>query len=131
MLTIDPIRAFGGGIVALGFGLWRFTQKRNRLKTWVQTTGTVSNIRSESDSKTIVRVRYLDGNREQQGCSLLVTDGDRLGLGSEIRVAYNPRNPSEAFIADRKDMNLDVILSIATGTILIAAGIVSMIYLDG
>jgi hypothetical protein len=122
---LDPTVLIFGGSSTLIFGLWSFQKKRERLKYWIRAKGSVENLRREKGDNVFVRIRYSDEAGTARACWLPYADGDRIGLGTEVVVAYNPRFPDDAFIADKTDMNLTAISAIIVGGIMIGCGILA------
>jgi len=120
---VSPQRLIIAGTISICFGVWRFYEKKKRLKTWIPTVGTIYNVRRDRKGNVTVYVKYLDRQGAKYSCSLPFSDGDRIGLGSELPIAYNPNRPSHAFIAEKTDMNFTVIAAIVVGVVLIGAGI--------
>lgn len=112
------------GALILAYGLWELVWKKRKLKSWIRTTATIDNIRRDSDGNVTVRVKYADEKGKSIACTLPFADGDRVGLGSEVEIAYNPGLPTEAIVAERSDMNIMAIGSFVLGAGAIAFGLV-------
>lgn len=125
--VISPLKCFLFGVPVLAYGLFSFLEKRSRLRTWTPTTATVTNTNRDANGHTTIRVKYTAADGKLYTASMAVADGDRIGLGSEIKVAYHPLAPENAFIAEKKDMNLGALLAIASGAALVGLGILGLV----
>ena len=74
-------------------------------------------------------MRFSDQGGQMRTASIKVADGDSLGLGAELEISYDPRNPEEAFIRSAKDMNLALYIPLVGGILLLILGVVSEITL--
>jgi hypothetical protein len=120
---LSPLKLSFVGAVSIGYGVWSFYSKRQRLKTWIRTNGTVENVRRDRNGNVSVRVRFADTAGQTHGCTLPYADGQNVGLGTEVQIAYRPSNPTQAFVADRRDMNLTAIVSAVVGLALWCAAV--------
>ncbi len=117
----SPTKLFLIGAISLGYGVWEFHRKKRLLATWTATVGTVDNIRRDDRENGSIRIKYVDARGQKQACWLSVADSDRVGLGTQLKIAYNPHAPGEAFVADRKDMTLTAIIAVVIGLLALAA----------
>ena len=118
MLRLNPPELYFLGAASIGYGLWGFLAKKQRLKTWIPVMGVVDNIRRDRNGNVSVVVKYVTKDGGKQLCTLPIANGDTVGLGSELTVAYNPIKPAESFIADKRDMNFAVIAAVVIGAAL-------------
>ena len=125
-IHLSPARLFIASGAAIAFGAWKFVEKRKRLKSWITTTAIVENVRRDRNGNVTIRVKYSDQSGTLQGCFLPFADGDRVGLGTEVSIAYNPCAPTQAFVADKKDMNITAIVSAVVGVGLAVAGTIAL-----
>jgi hypothetical protein len=118
MPDLNPLHLYAAGTLSVGFGAWSYYTKKKRLETWISVVGVVDNIRRDRNGNVSATMKYMTKEGAKQLCTLPVSDGDSLGLGTELVVAYEPARPERAFIADRKDMNFGVISALVIGVAL-------------
>lgn len=125
MFTIDPdtFYIFGVGLIIAAFGTR--AKKKRRLVTWSSATATVQNIRRPEGEDAAVVVRFSDATGQLRTATVKVADDDRVGLGGELEIAYDPAKPDQAFVRDPKDMQLAFYLPLAAGLILLGIGLFS------
>jgi uncharacterized protein DUF3592 len=129
MLIVDPIKCYVIGATAVVAGFVTHSRKKARLKSWIPAVGSVQNIRRSREGDATAIVRFSDQGGQLRTASMKVADGDSIGLGTELEISYNPRNPEEAFIRSKKDMNLAFYIPVVAGVVLLILGVVSQITL--
>ena len=112
---LNPLHLYVAGAFSLCFGIWGYYAKKKRLETWISVVGVVDNIRRDRNGNVSVVVKYVTKEGSKQLRTLPIADGDSVGLGTELAIAYDPAQPNNAFIADKKDMNFGVITAIIVG----------------
>ncbi len=124
---LNPLHLYVAGALSLGFGIWVYYTKKKRLDTWIPVVGVVDNIRRDRSGNVSVVVKYVTKEGSKQLCTLPIADGDSVGLGTELAIAYEPAQPGNAFIADKKDMNFGVITAIIVGIALWLAATLALL----
>jgi hypothetical protein len=121
---LSPSQLFAIGAAAFVFGVWQYVRKKNRLKSWIRATATVENVRRDAEGEVTVRLKFKDQAGKPVACVTPFADGDRVGLGSEVEVAYDPQSPETAFVASKGDMSLSALAWTVSGLgVMLAAAI--------
>lgn len=130
MYTIDPLKCYliGGAIITVS--VIAHSQKKKRLASWIGATATVQNIRRPDQGDVTVTVRFTDAGGQLRTAWVKVADEDSVSLGSEVEIAYNPRNPEEAFVREAKDMKLSLYIPLAAGSIVLGLGVYAQLVLS-
>ena len=106
MFTIDPFTCYLVGVALIVGAFVTRAKKKQRLATWLPATATVQNIRRPDGEDVAVVVRFSDATGQPRNATVKVADEDRIGLGTELEIAYDPAKPDQAFVRDAKDMPL-------------------------
>lgn len=129
MIVVDPIKCYLIGAGAIAVGVVTHSRKKARLKSWIPAVGSVQNIRRSREGDATAVVRFSDQSGQLRTASMAVADGDNLGLGAELDISYNPKNPEEAFVRSAKDMNLALYIPLIAGIAILILGVMSQITL--
>jgi hypothetical protein len=129
MLIVDPVKCYvlGGG--ALVWGVVAHRRKKAQLASWVPTTAIVQNTRRDRRGDVAAVVRFTDKEGQLRTATMPATDEGAVSLGAELEIAYNPRDPTQAFIRTAKEMKLALFIPVIAGVLLLVLGVTFQVIL--
>jgi len=116
-IQIFDLRCLAVGVIALVGGVSTLVAKRRKLRNWPKAEATVNLVFHDKDGNLKLTVLFKDSADRSWRAVIGASDGQNLGLGSVVSVAYDPLNPESAIFADGWQIGLGVGAMIALGLI--------------
>lgn len=105
----------GAGFFLLGIAL--IVSRRRALRTWPKVVASVTDTRYDEDGHRRVTLVYSTASGQKHRTQ--VGGSNTLGLGSEVMVVHNPRNPDQVYIAGDGEISLRTYVPVVVGGVLL------------